>query len=125
MCGLEIISLLFAVVIVVVNVVVVRRCGKFSSDLIGDEMMMLGFDQRAERRDLPDTEIILVLLNKDEERLVPDDGHDDVGGIELTEVSDETLDNTVGQGILLVEEDADEKTIRAGILHLREFHQRS
>lgn len=53
-----------------------------------------------------------VPLDEDQESLVPEDWQGPRIPLEADEVEDERVDDLVGQGILLVEKDADEDAVR-------------
>lgn len=67
-------------------------------------------DEREERRRQEEG---CVPLDEDEEGLVPQNGHDAGVALEAEKVEDESVDDLVREGVLLVEEDTDEERVGA------------
>lgn len=54
---------------------------------------------------------------------MPEDRHDSRIPLEPNEVEHKGVDNFVGEGVLLVEENADEERVGSGVVHFGEFEE--
>ena len=78
------------------------------ADLGGDEGVVVDLGELEEAALLVDGHVVLVALGEDEEGLVPEDDHAALVLDEGGEVVDDGVDDAVREGVLFVEEGAEE-----------------
>ena len=92
------------------------------ADLGGDEGVVVDLGELEEAALLVDGHVVLVALGEDEEGLVPEDDHAALVLDEGGEVVDDGVDDAVREGVLFVEEGAEEDRVGAAVGHLGDLH---
>lgn len=90
-------------------------------DLLGYLVMVLNLDEIKKRLLLFRTDVSLVPLDEAEESLVPQ--HRQLPSLtpEAQEVEHKSVNDSVGEGVLLVAESTEENRVAARIIHLRDL----
>lgn len=92
---------------------------QFPPDFRRDRMVSVDREKLEQRLFLLAAQIALVALDEREQGLVPEDGQLPRVHFEADEMSHGCVDDPVRQGVLLVEQDAQEDRVRSAVAHFR------